>query len=202
MYTEEYYKKLFTEPLVLTEKEISIIVRELSLAMTKQRYHTVAETVQYVMIQLGQSSISMRNEALIRICYLVSNRTRKVPTDKTVRDMFRCLYGAIKNNPMFTYEIVPEYNTRGLIVFTLNPQCFSCKQRNPQGGCTACKGETCALKKPAECEWFLQKVKNAQDCKSELANSIRTAYHIATILDNSEFMLKIIKQNSKKGKVS
>lgn len=116
--------------------------------------------------------------------------------------MFRCLYGAIKNNPMFTYEIVPGYNARGLIVFTLNPQCFSCKQRNVQGGCTACNGETCALKKPAECEWFLQKVKNAQDCKSELAKSIRTAYHIITILDNSEFMSKIIKQNSKKGKVS
>lgn len=202
MLTDEYYKRLFTEPLVLTDEQVNIIIRELSNAMTKKRYHTVAETVQFVMISLGKPSISMKEEELVRICYMVTNRRKKVNPNKTVRDMFRCLYGAIKNSPMFTYEIVPEYNTRGYIVFTLNPQCFACKNRNAQGGCDVCRGETCALKEPAECQWFQKKMQEASKSQNEFAQNIKTAYHITQIVDNSEFMAKLLAQHEKKGRVS
>ena len=199
MPTDTYYKNLFTKPLVLSEQQLEIIINTLSAAMTQKRFQTVAETVRFVMTQLGETAFSIRHEMLVYICYKVCYRRKKELVDKPVRKMFRPLYSAIKGNPLFTYRVVSEFGERPYMEVHLNPQCFSCKHYSLQNGCKICRGKKYSMEEPeASCELFLEK----QNVNRENEKSVQISHgvpYLTKIAKDSKEIVKALKKYEKKG---
>ena len=185
MLTDTYYKNLFTKPLTLNEKQSNDFIQAIKTSYRQERRKRTDEVVQNILLKLGRYSISRKDNDLIRICYHVAPHSfHGKPTEKTIREMWRCISSGLRNSKLFRKQIIDRKT-----IYFLNTNAFPCKERR-NGHCSI-NHNYCELCDPIECGYFIIKTqKNKKISPSELVDTIKIS-HIAA---NSDWMDNLLKQ--------
>lgn len=137
----------------MSDDECERVAMALKHLYRTQRYKTIAEVAQDILLRWGKSFLCRKDKTLIRIAYLASNSTMN-PTKTDYRKMYRSVYNAIRTSDLFRPVVVTDRKPAGLR-YELVTDKLPCKKTDCDKTCSACP--------ITECPFFLQKQKKAEE---------------------------------------